>query len=98
MVLISGIVCLVVSIILLIQIKKTPDMESNQFWGKFLWIYWSLITLVAVNHIISGVTSPKYDQIIAKSWYLVSALQALSGMILAAYLSRRRQTKIANVQ
>lgn len=93
MMLVNGIICLVVSVILLVQIKKTQEIETNQFLNKFVWIYWSILVLISINHLASGVVAPWISGVVNSLGPVTDLLHALAGIILSAYLSKRRQIK-----
>lgn len=93
MMLVNGIICLVVSVILLVQIKKTQEIETNQFLNKFVWIYWSILVLISINHLASGIMAPWLSGVINSLGPVTDLLHAVAGIILSVYLSKRRQIK-----
>lgn len=93
MMLINGILCLIVAIVLLIQIKKTQETESNQILTKFVWIYWAILVLIGINHLASGIISPWLSGVINHLGPITDSLHAIAGIILSLYLAKRRQNK-----
>lgn len=55
-ILISGILGVIASIILLLQIKEVQDSDKNQALKKFCWLYWSIVTITAIHEIVSQVS------------------------------------------
>lgn len=93
MILLNGVLCLVVAVVLLIQIKKTQEVESNQILTKFVWIYWSILVLIGINHLASGIIVPYLSGFINSLGPVTDALHAIAGIILSLYLSKRRQNQ-----
>lgn len=93
MMLINGILCLIVAIVLLIQIKKTQETESNQILTKFVWIYWAILVLISINHLASGIISPWLSGVINSLGPVTDTLHAIAGIILSLYLHKRKQNK-----
>lgn len=93
MILLNGILCLVVAVILLIQIKKTQEVESNQILTKFVWIYWAILVLIGINHLASGIIVPYLSGFISSLGPVTDALHAIAGIILSLYLSKRRHNQ-----
>lgn len=93
MMLLSGILCLVVATVLLIQIKKTQEVESNQILTKFVWIYWAILVLIGIHHLASGVIVPYLSGFISSLGPVTDALHAVAGIILSLYLSKRRHNQ-----
>ena len=93
MMLLNGILCIIVAIILLVQIKKTQESESNQILTKFVWIYWAILVLIGINHLASGIISPWLSGVINSLGPVTDTLHAIAGIILSLYLHKRKQNK-----
>lgn len=93
MILINGILCLVVAVVLLLQIKKTQEVESNQILTKFIWIYWSILVLIGIHHLASGIIVPYLSGFISSLGPVTDTLHVIAGIILSLYLSKRRQNQ-----
>lgn len=90
---VNGLICLVVSGILLVQIKKTQEIETNQILNKFVWLYWAILVLISINHLASGIMAPWLSGVMNTLGPVTDLLHALAGLVLSVYLSKRRQTK-----
>lgn len=91
MALVNGLLCLIVATILLVQIKKIQNGESNQFFQKFIWIHWGLLMIIGIHRIFSGFTDPFFGQLLSALNPLSDIMNATGGLLLALYLRSRNE-------
>lgn len=98
MMLINGILCLIAAIILFIQISRSRNEESNELFQKFLWMYWSILMIIGIHHVFSGMVDPWINTFISALDPITDTLHAFVGIVLSLYLSKRRSGKASTYQ